>query len=176
MSKRIAIIMSITAMLVCGTILATAQSGPGTRGPQPVDIKAPPPPPAPPPPRFGLPPLHHLARELNLTDAQQAEIKEIMDGERTTLETLRQRMDAERRQLDEATAGGQFDEAQVRSLAAQQAQTFAELTVQHKRIEARLYSLLTQEQRARFDQMRRRRQPPPQPPPGDAPPDIQERL
>jgi Spy/CpxP family protein refolding chaperone len=165
MNKRIAIIVGIAAMLVCGAILVTAQSGTGAqRAPQQAGIKPPPPSPPPPPP-FGLPPLEHLTRELNLTEAQQAEIKAFMDAERTTLENLMTKLDAERRQLDEATKGGQFDEAQVRALAAQQAQTFTELIVEHKRVEARLYSLLTPEQRTRFEQLRQRRQPPPPPPP-----------
>ncbi|HKS27177.1 MAG TPA: Spy/CpxP family protein refolding chaperone [Pyrinomonadaceae bacterium] len=168
MNKRIAIIIGMGAVLVFCAIAVTAQRGAGNaRPPRPGEIKPPPPPPPPPPP-FGLPPLDHLTRELNLTDAQQAEIKAFMSSSRATLETLRRKMDEERRQLDEATAGGQFDEAQVRALAAQQAQTFAELVVEHKRMEAKLYSLLTPEQRARFDQMRQRRQPPPPPPP---PPD-----
>ena len=110
-----------------------------------------------------------ILRQLDLTEAQQAEIKAFMDAGRTTLETLMTKLDAERRQLDEATKGGQFDEAQVRSLAAQQAQTFTELIVEHKRVEARLYSLLTPEQRTRFEQLRGRRQPPPPPPPCDGP-------
>ncbi|HEX8748849.1 MAG TPA: Spy/CpxP family protein refolding chaperone [Pyrinomonadaceae bacterium] len=170
MSKRIAITICITAMLASGAILATAQRGTGAqRPPQQAGIKPPPPPLPPPPPPFGLPPPDHLTRELDLTEAQQAEIKAFMDAGRTTLETLMTKLDAERRQLDEATKGGQFDEAQVRSLAAQQAQTFTELIVEHKRVEARLYSLLTPEQRTRFEQLRGRRQPPPPPPPCDGP-------
>lgn len=174
MNKRIAIIVCIGAMLVCGAILATAQNETGSpRARQQAGIKPPPPlpPPPPPPPRFGLPPLDHLTGELNLTEAQQAEIKALMDARRTTLEILMKKLDAERRLLDDATRDGQFDEAQVRSLAAQQAQTFAEVIVEHKRTEARLYGLLTHEQRARFEQLRRRRQPPPPqpPPPSDEP-------
>jgi periplasmic protein CpxP/Spy len=171
MNKRIAIILSITAMLVCGAVLATAQGGPGQGAPQ--QAGAQPPPPPPPPPPFGLPHLRHLARDLNLTEAQLAEIKAFMDAEHPAIKTLMMKMDAERKQLDAATAGGQFDEAQVRALATQQAQAFAELIVAHKRAEAKLYSLLTPEQRTRFEQLRQRRHPlpPPPPPPVDEPPD-----
>jgi protein CpxP len=164
MKKRVAIIFSITSMLVCGGIFATAQSGPGARSPQQQGIQPPPPPPPPPPP-FGLPHLDRLTHDLNLSEAQRAEIKAFMDVERSTMDTLRKKMDGERRQLDEATAGGQFDEALVRTLAGQQAQTFAELLVEHKRVEAKIYSVLTQEQRSRFEQLRQRREPLP-PPPG----------
>ncbi|MBD0369716.1 MAG: Spy/CpxP family protein refolding chaperone [Pyrinomonadaceae bacterium] len=167
MNKRVAII-GIVAVLVCGAIFATAQSGTGPRAQQPPRGIEPPPPP---PPPFGLPHLDRLARDLNLTEAQQAEIKSLLDAAHTTLDALMKKMDAERRQLDTATAGGQFDEAQVRALATQQSQTFAELIVEHKRLEAKLYSLLTQEQRNRFDQLRQRRRQPPPPPPPPPPPD-----
>lgn len=171
MNRRLVIIFSIAAMLISGTMLVTAQSGPQARGTRTVDIEPPPLPPPPPPPPFGLPHLHHLVRELNLTEGQQAELKEFLDARRTTLEALRKKMDAEHSQLDAATAGGQFDEAQVRILATQQSQTFAELMVEHKRAEAMLYGLLTQEQRTRYEQLRQRRRPPrpPQQPLADPP-------
>ena len=70
-------------------------------------------------------------------------------------------MDEQRKQLDAATANGQFDEAQVRALAGQQAQTMTELIVEHKRVDAKIYSVLTQEQRARFEQFRQPRGPRP---------------
>lgn len=173
MKKSIVIVMGLGLMLACGAIFVTAQSGAGTpRAPQRRGIEPPPPPPPPPPP-LSPPHLDRLARDLNLTEAQQSELKAFMDAQRATMDALRKKMDAERGQLDAATASGQFDEAQVRSLAAQQAQTHADLLVEQKRIEAKIYSLLTPEQRARFEQLRRRRQPPPlpPPPPDEAPPD-----
>ncbi len=114
-----------------------------------------------------LPRLDRLARDLNLTEAQVAELKNFFDTERQALDSLMKKLDGQRRQLDEATANGQFDEAQVRSLATQQAQTFTELIVAHKRAEARIYSVLTPEQRARFQELKRRRMLPPPPPAGD---------
>jgi periplasmic protein CpxP/Spy len=163
MTKRIAILFSIALLLVGGAIITTAQSGPvGAGGPQ----RQPGGPPPPPPPPFGLPRLDRLAHDLNLTEAQQAELKAFFDTERSTLDSLMKKQDGVRRQLDEATANGQFDEAQVRALAGQQAQTFADLIVEHKRADAKIYSILTPEQRVRFEQLRRRRgQPPPPPPP-----------
>lgn len=168
MRKRIAILFSIAVLLVAGAIFATAQSGPGAaRPPRPQGG-----PPPPPPPPFGLPRLDRLARDLNLTEAQQTELKAFFDTERSTMDALMKKLDGQRQQLDAATANGQFDEAQVRALAAQQAQTFADLIVEHKRAEAKIYSILTPEQRARFDQLRQRRgQPPPPPDDDDAPSD-----
>jgi Spy/CpxP family protein refolding chaperone len=161
MKTRIAAIFSISLVLVCGAIFAVAQSRQGVRSPQQQGIQPPPPP----PPPIGIPPLDHLARELNLTDAQQAELKAFFETERTTMDALIKKMDDQRKQLDDATANGQFDEAQVRTLAAQQAQTMTDMIVEHKRMEAKIYSVLTQEQRNLFGQRRKRRGPPPPPPP-----------
>jgi Spy/CpxP family protein refolding chaperone len=175
MKRRLAAIFSITLVLACGAILVTAQSGQEPRAPQ-QGIQPPPPPP---PPPFGVPDIERLSRDLSLTDAQQSELKTFLDTERTTLDALRKKMDDQRKQLDTATAGGQFDEAQVRALASQQAQTMTDMIVEHKRVEAKIYSVLTQEQRARFEQFRRPRGPrppgeggrpggPPPPPPPDS--------
>lgn len=172
MRKRVAILFSLAVIVVAGAIFATAQSGPGDTPRQRQQGGAPPPPPPPPPPPFGLPRLDRLARDLNLTEAQQAELKVFFDAERQALDSLMKKMDQERQQLDEATANGQFDEAQVRALAGQQAQTFVDLVVEHKRAEAKIYSILTPEQRNRFAQLRQRREPPPPPPP---PPDDEQR-
>ncbi|HEY8186073.1 MAG TPA: Spy/CpxP family protein refolding chaperone, partial [Pyrinomonadaceae bacterium] len=57
------------------------------------------------------------------------------------------------KQIEAATANGQFDEAVVRPLANQQAQLMADDMVDHLRMHAKLYSLLTAEQRAKADQM-----------------------
>ena len=163
MKKRIAILFSIAVMLTAGVIFAMAQSGPGNvRGPGLQGAQPPPLPPPPPP--FMLPRLDRMARDLNLTQAQLSELKAFFDAERSILESMMKKLDGQRRQLDETTANGQFDEAQVRAMATQQAQTLAELIVAHKRAEARIYSVLTPEQRARFQELRQRRGPPPPPP------------
>lgn len=168
MKNQVALLFAVALVVVAGAIFATAQSGPTSARQQRGEGAQPPPPP---PPPFGLPRLDRLARDLNLTDAQQAELKTFFDAERATIDAMVKKLDAERRQLDEATRGGQFDETQVRALAAQQAQTFAELIVEHKRAEARLYNTLTPEQRTKFEQLRERRPPPPPPPPPDDEPD-----
>jgi Spy/CpxP family protein refolding chaperone len=158
MKRRIAAIFSISLVLVCGAIFVTAQSGQEARAPQ-AGIQPPPPPPPPPP--FGVPDIQRLSRDLSLTDAQQSELKTFLETERTTMDSLRKKMDDERKQLDAATANGQFDEAQVRALASQQAQTMTDLIVEHKRVEAKIYSVLTEAQRARFQERRQPRGPRP---------------
>ncbi len=148
MRNRIFILVSIVALIVGATIFAVGQGDavlahlqhrgggrPHSFGPEMVD---------------------HIARELNLTEAQKAQVKTLMEAGHATFAPLHQKMDDARKQLELATANGQFDEAQVRSLANQQAQLMAETIVEHQRTISKAYSLLTPEQRVKADEMLKR--------------------
>ncbi len=97
--------------------------------------------------------IEHISRELNLTDAQKEQLKAIMEAQRATEEERHAKLDEIRKQIDAATANGQFDEATVRPLATQQAQLMADQMVDHLRMHAKMYSLLNAEQRTKADQM-----------------------
>lgn len=118
------------------------------------------------PPPFGPPSpermLAHLTEELDLSADQVTQIKAIMTDEESKVAPYRTKMADLDEQMQAATAGGQFDEAKVREIAAQQAQVMTELIVEHKRGEARTYALLTAEQRQKFDELRKAG--PPHPP------------
>jgi len=163
MKIRIAISVSIVAVLAV-VLIATAQS-------RTASCQAPQRPAGGPPP----PPLmnEHLARELNLSDEQNAQVKAVFDAEHSTVEGLMKKLDELREQLRAATANGQFDEAQVRTLANQQGQTQADLIVEHERTKAKIYSLLTAEQRTKLEQIHEHMKPPfPGPrPPANPPPE-----
>jgi periplasmic protein CpxP/Spy len=93
-----------------------------------------------------------FADYLDLTDAQQAQAREIMAKEKPSLQPLlRQRMQAEK-QLHELAMAGSFDESKVRDIANQQAQVMTEITVQKARIESELFQLLTPEQKTKLNQ------------------------
>ena len=102
--------------------------------------------------------LAFFTHRLDLTDAQQAQAKDIMAKEKPTLQPLFQQLAQTRHQLRQFEEGGTFDEAQVRAIAGQQAQTLTELTVQKARIEAELVKILTPEQKAKLTQMMDRRE------------------
>jgi periplasmic protein CpxP/Spy len=105
---------------------------------------------------FGPEMVDHIARELNLTEAQKTQVKTLLESAHATMASLHQKMDDAHKQLEAATANGQFDEAQVRSLAAQQAQGMVETIVEHERMKSKIYSLLTPEQRIKADEMLKR--------------------
>ncbi len=107
---------------------------------------------------FGGPGLGFLAHRLDLTDEQRAQAKEILSKEKPTIQPLLRQLAVIRHQLRQFEEGGTFDEAQVRAIAGQQAQTLTELTVQKARIQAELVKLLTPEQRTKLSQMMDRRE------------------
>ena len=162
MRNRILVIAGIAALVIGATIFALAQGHPGMgermRGGGPQDM------------------VEHISRELNLTDAQKDQVKTILEAQRATEEERHAKLEDIRKQIDAATANGQFDEAQVRPLASQQAQLMADEMVDHLRMHSKIYGLLTAEQRTKADQMIKkhgemRRGPgfghgPPPPPPG----------
>ena len=96
---------------------------------------------------------HHLWKKLNLTDAQKKEMFSIRLEERAKMKPLVQKLKAGREQLC-ALPKGQFDEAKVRAIAKGQADIITELIVDKERMKSRIYGVLTQEQRAKVEQMR----------------------
>src|ERR1051326_4522713 len=63
--------------------------------------------------------LNHMPRELGLTEAQQTQIKNILDGERTRVKPLRQqlRQNEQAQNLQNQKTDGSFDDLQVRAFA-----------------------------------------------------------
>lgn len=94
-----------------------------------------------------------LARHLDLTDEQQVQINQIISAERPAIEPLIKQLAQTSKQLRETSADGQFYEAKVRQLAAQQSTTLAELIVAKERVKWKVFAVLTPEQRARANQM-----------------------
>ena len=96
-----------------------------------------------------------MAKQLNLTDAQKAQIKSIMQANRATNRPLMQQMAQNRIAMLTATSNGAFDQAKVTALANQQAQLMAQMLVQKQSIQHQIYTqVLTPEQQATANQMR----------------------
>ncbi|HYN14843.1 MAG TPA: Spy/CpxP family protein refolding chaperone [Terriglobales bacterium] len=101
---------------------------------------------------------HHMgwiAHKLDLSDAQKAQIQSMIQAERPNFEPLVKQLAANHQQMLVATRGGSFDEAQVRTLAKQQAHTLAELMVIRERLIAKAYNtVLTPDQKTKADTLR----------------------
>jgi Spy/CpxP family protein refolding chaperone len=119
---------------------------------------------APPPPQrvhahefgFGGHMMGFFADYLNLTDAQQAQMKSIMQKEHPTLKPLMQQLHETHAQLKQFEESA-YDEAKVRALATQEAQANVELTVQKTRIHNELFQVLTADQQAKMKEFEARR-------------------
>ncbi len=151
MRTRIAVVAAAAALLITAAAFAGAQEW-HAGGPHQRRAGGPPPPPHPPMP-FGVPEVEHLSRALNLTDAQSAELKTFFEAQQSTFEAIHRRLEESHKQLEAATAEGRFDEAQVRALAAQQGQAHADMVVEHERCKAKVYGVLTPEQRAKLEEL-----------------------
>jgi Spy/CpxP family protein refolding chaperone len=103
--------------------------------------------------RMGL-----YADYLDLTDAQQAQMKDILTKEKPTIRPLVQQLAQGRQQMKQLEQAGTFDEAKVRAAAEQQTQTMTELMVQKARIKSELMSVLTPEQKDKMAKFEARRQ------------------
>lgn len=147
-SIRVRLLIAAVAVLL-GTVLGHAQT---------TDEAAPPPPPMHGHGEWGMDGGHRMeffADYLNLTDAQQTQMKTILQKEHASLKPLMQQM----RQTHQALRTyeqGTFDEAKVRAIAAQQAQSQVELTVAETRVHNELFQVLTPEQQTKMKEMETR--------------------
>ncbi len=94
-----------------------------------------------------------LARRLDLSDEQQEQINQIISSESPAIESLTEQFARESESVREASADGLFDEAKVRQLAEQPSQTFTQLLVAKARFKAKIFAILTAEQRLQARKM-----------------------
>jgi len=102
--------------------------------------------------------LGFYADYLDLSSAQQDQIKAIWQKEKPTLAPLMQQTKQFHGQMNQLAQSGTFDEAKVRALATQQSQTMIELAVQHARIQSEMMQVLTPDQKTKFAQFQAKRE------------------
>lgn len=90
---------------------------------------------------------------LDLSSAQQDQIKAIWDKEKPSLKPLMQQMHQNRTAMNALQASGAFDEAKTRALATQNAQTMIEVEVQHARVKSEMMQVLTADQKTKLAQL-----------------------
>jgi periplasmic protein CpxP/Spy len=97
---------------------------------------------------LGLP-LH----QLNLTDDQKGQIKQIFQSEKPNMKPLMQQEFQSRQQLFALVTSGNFDQAKAAAIAAQESQTHVQLEVEHAKIASQIYQLLSSDQKAKVAEM-----------------------
>lgn len=101
--------------------------------------------------------FHAKLKDLDLTEAQQAQVKEIMEKQKSQGEARWKDLRETRKALHEAARSENYDAAKVRELANKEAQLKAEATVQRIETMREVYSLLTPEQKQKWDAKRAHR-------------------
>jgi Spy/CpxP family protein refolding chaperone len=143
-SIRFRLLVAALAVLLGGAIAKS----------QTADENAPPPPPQ---HEWGMGGPMIAFHNLNLTDEQKTQMKEVMQKERATLKPLHEQLhqlDQQLKQYEEGT----YNQAKVQSLVAAQSQTLVQLKVEESRIHSELYQLLTPDQQAQLKQMEANRE------------------
>lgn len=97
--------------------------------------------------------MEHLARELNLTDDQKAQIKKLMESFEESTKSLREQLRSLHESEADPMTGAQFDEAAVRKAAQARANIQVEMEVAHARLMSQIYNLLTTEQKAKLAEL-----------------------
>ena len=140
MNRKLMVTMVMAAVLMNGgTGAVLADQGP------PLDFGGPPPgrENGPGSERFET----RMVKLLKLTEAQQTQIKGLLDAEREQVAPLFDKMHESREHLKQAAEATVFDEVAVRALAVAQSQIEVELIVSHTRTLNKINALLTPEQR-----------------------------
>lgn len=150
--KSIGLIATLVgAMLMLAAVVGFAQGGPqegpppgGPRGERGFGPRGP-----------GGPggPIPFL-RDLNLTDAQKAQVKQIVDNFAASTKELHEKMRTLGGGPEDVLKDGSFDEAAVRAAAQARASIAVELEVAHARMLSQIYAVLTPEQKAKLAERR----------------------
>jgi periplasmic protein CpxP/Spy len=130
-------ILAVVAALLVGAGILLAQGMHGHRGPDAMFDKM----------------LSHYADALELTSAQQDQIKAIWEKEKTTLKPLMQQSRQNRAATEALVENAPFDEAKTTALATQHAQTTIALEVEHARMKSEMLQVLTPDQKTKFQQL-----------------------
>ncbi len=96
--------------------------------------------------------LKHMVKQLNLTEAQQTQVKSILADEKTKIKPMMQQL-RQNQQAEDANINGSFDENQARAFANKQAQLMTDLIVEKERMRSQVYAVLTPEQRQKALQL-----------------------
>ena len=153
--KRLSAVVAIAAtLLLMVAMVGLAQHGGQEGGPRGRGFHGG-------PPRHGGPGgpgphdvLGHLARAVNLTEEQKAEIKKLTDSFEESTKALREQMHALRPEGPGIPADGAFNEAAVRAAAQARANVQVEMEVAHARLMSQIFGVLTAEQKAQLEAKR----------------------
>ena len=128
----------LAAVLLAGTAIAQGPHGPGG------DL-------------FG-PMLGNMTDILDLTDAQQAQIKQIHENAKPSMKPLMDQEHQSHQALMQLITSGNFSEAAAKKILDQESQVHEQMALQHAQLAAQAYQVLTPDQKTKFAQVMARHQ------------------
>ena len=127
--------VALLALMLCGTGALSYAQGPGGPG--------------------GWGHDGHMAALLNLTTAQKQQIKTLREAQHATIKPLMQQLEQLHLQMLNATANGAFNQTTIQSIATQESQIMAQLTLQRESLKSQIYNtVLTTQQKATAETLR----------------------
>ena len=91
--------------------------------------------------------------QLNLTDDQKAQVKQVFQSERPKLKPLMQQEAQAHLAMMKLITGGNFNPTAAAQLASQEAQIHMKMQVEHANIGSQIYNLLNSDQKAKVAEM-----------------------
>ena len=91
--------------------------------------------------------------QLNLTDDQKAQVKQVFQAERPTLKPLMQQEAQAQLEMMKLITGGNFNATTASQLASREAQIHMQMQVEHAKIGSQIYTLLNSDQKAKVADM-----------------------
>jgi periplasmic protein CpxP/Spy len=105
---------------------------------------------------FGAPML--LLRQLDLTEDQRTQVRQVMDSHRDELKAVGERLTAAHKVQNDAITATQFDESAVRAATADLAAVLGDAAVLHAKVHSEVFALLTPEQQAKAAELKAARE------------------
>jgi len=91
-----------------------------------------------------------MAKALDLTDAQKAQVKSLHEAQRTTMEPIHQQLMAAHKAIEDASSNGNFDEAAIRAIISKNQEAFTQAIVAEAKLRSDFYKILTPEQQVKL--------------------------
>ena len=99
-----------------------------------------------------------LLRQLDLTEEQRTQVRQVTESHRDALKAIGDRLQAAHRAENDAVTAAQFDEQLVRAKAADLAAVMADAAVLQAKVHSDVFAVLTPEQQAKAAELKAQRQ------------------
>jgi protein CpxP len=99
-----------------------------------------------------------MLRQLELTEEQRTQVRQVMDSHRAELRASREKLRAAHKAQRDAVTAAQFDEQTIRTQAAELAAVTADAAVLRARIHSEVFAVLTPDQQAKAAELKAQRE------------------